>query len=255
MNSICRAVVGGLLLWSVQAYSSCPAANGPWLSIVIDDLGYQLEWGLAVSKLPAPVTLAIIPGTPHASTLAQAARERGKETMIHMPMAASQTASTDPYALLLGMSAKEFDQVLSQAFSALPQAQGLNNHQGSALTADRDAMASLMTQLKQREMFFIDSRTTEKSVALAVAGELGVPATARNVFLDNERSETRIAEQLQFAINLARQEGHALAIGHPYPETIAALDKLLPEIPIAVTLVPASQLARCQATQIRTSIP
>jgi polysaccharide deacetylase 2 family uncharacterized protein YibQ len=172
-----------------------------------------------------------------------------------MPMAASQTASTDPYALLLGMSAKEFDQVLSQAFSALPQAQGLNNHQGSALTANRDAMVSLMTRLKQREMFFIDSRTTEKSVALAVAGELGVPATERNVFLDNERSETRIAEQLQFAINLARQEGHALAIGHPYPETIAALDKLLPEIPIAVTLVPASQLARCQAPQIRTSMP
>jgi len=112
-----------------------------------------------------------------------------------------------------------------------------------------------MTRLKQREMFFIDSRTTEKSVALAVAGELGVPATERNVFLDNERSETRIAEQLQFAINLARQEGHALAIGHPYPETIAALDKLLPEIPIAVTLVPASQLARCQAPQIRTSMP
>ena len=117
---------------------------------------------------------------------------------------------------------------------------------GSALTADRSAMNTLMGELAKRDMFFIDSRTTENSLAMDVAREHGVPAVARSVFLDNDRDDTKIAAQLAIAADLARREGRALAIGHPFPETLRVLDELLPQLPIALTIVPASQLARCQ---------
>ncbi len=235
-----------LLFFSSQANASCPANEDGLLSIVIDDLGYRLEAGEAAIRLPAPVTLAVIPGTPYAQTLMAAAAERDKEIIIHMPMAASQQAPGDPYTLLLDMSEHEIEHTLSQAFEELSAATGLNNHMGSALTADRSAMNTLMGELAKRDMFFIDSRTTENSVAMDVARELGVPAFARSVFLDNERDDAKIAEQLTIATDLARREGRALAIGHPFPETLRVLDELLPQLPIALTIVPASQLARCR---------
>ena len=246
MISVTARALSLLLFFSSQANASCPANEDGLLSIVIDDLGYRLEAGEAAIRLPAPVTLAVIPGTPYAQTLMAAAAERDKEIIIHMPMAASQQAPGDPYTLLLDMSEHEIEHTLSQAFEELSAATGLNNHMGSALTADRSAMNTLMGELAKRDMFFIDSRTTENSVAMDVARELGVPAFARSVFLDNERDDAKIAEQLTIATDLARREGRALAIGHPFPETLRVLDELLPQLPIALTIVPASQLARCR---------
>jgi len=234
-----------LLLIAHQAYGSCPVQQDGLLSIVIDDLGYRLEVGTAAIELPAPVTLAVIPGTPYAEELAAAATNRGKEVIIHMPMAASHQAPGDPYTLLLDMHEEVVEHTLSQAFEELSSATGLNNHMGSALTADRNAMNTLMRALAERDMFFIDSRTTEHSLAMEVAGELGVPAFARSVFLDNDRDDAKIAEQLAAAVAMARREGRALAIGHPFPETLRVLNDLLPQLPIALTVVPASQLARC----------
>ena len=244
--SIAARALGLLLFFGSQANGSCPANEDGLLSIVIDDLGYRLEAGEAAIRLPAPVTLAVIPGTPHAQTLMAAATERDKEIIIHMPMAASQQAPGDPYTLLLDMSEHEMERTLSQAFAELASATGLNNHMGSALTADRSAMNTLMGELAKRDMFFIDSRTTENSLAMDVAREHGIPAVARSVFLDNDRDDAKIAEQLTIAADLARREGRALAIGHPFPETLRVLDELLPQLPIALTIVPASQLARCQ---------
>lgn len=246
MISVAARALGLLLFFGSQANALCPANEDGLLSIVIDDLGYRLEAGEAAIRLPAPVTLAVIPGTPYAQALMAAAGERDKEIIIHMPMAASLQAPGDPYTLLLDMSEHEFEHTLSQAFEELAGATGLNNHMGSALTADRSAMNRVMGELAKRDMFFIDSRTTEDSLAMDVARELGVPAFARSVFLDNDRDAAKIAEQLKIAVDLARRKGRALAIGHPFPETLRVLDELLPQLPIALTIVPASQLARCQ---------
>lgn len=246
MRSVAARALGLLLFFGSQANGSCPANEDGLLSIVIDDLGYRLDAGEAAVRLPAPVTLAVIPGTPYAQTLMAAATERDKEIIIHMPMAASHKAPGDPYTLLLDMSEREIELTLAQAFAELAGATGLNNHMGSALTADKSAMNTLMGELIKRDMFFIDSRTTENSLAMDVAREHGVPAVARSVFLDNDRDDTKIAEQLAIAVDIARREGRALAIGHPFPETLRVLDELLPQLPIALTIVPASQLARCQ---------
>jgi polysaccharide deacetylase 2 family uncharacterized protein YibQ len=101
---------------------------------------------------------------------------------------------------------------------------------GSRMTAQPQAMAWLMANLQQRHKFFVDSRTSAKTVAAAEAQKIGLASVSRDVFLDDERTEAAIAQQLQTAIDLARRQGSAVMIGHPYPQTLAVLERELPKL-------------------------
>ncbi len=193
--------------------------------IIIDDLGYDLATGKAIAELPIPLTLAIIPFSPHAQTIAQLAKQHGKEVIIHSPMSSIDGRAIDPGGLHSDMNRAEFDQALELQLAELPEATGLNNHMGSLLTQKPEAMTWLMQQLKQRQLFFVDSRTTPESIALTTALNNQVTAWRRDVFLDHYRDPLLIENQLHVLAKKAKQQGLAVAIGHPYEETIEALNR------------------------------
>ena len=234
-------VAAAALLTGLLAVTPAPAA--PRIAIIIDDLGYNQRAGEAVIALPAPVTCAVIPETPHGRRLGHDAAQAGKEVMIHLPMATLDARTLDPGGLHGGMSEAQIGAVLDRAQALLPDARGLNNHMGSGLTAQAAPMARLMDQLQHRHLFFVDSRTNAATLAERSARRAGLPAGRRDVFLDNRRDAAHINEQFNQLLRLARRRGHAIAIGHPYPETLAYLQQVLPLMEQAgVEVVPVSEL-------------
>lgn len=223
---------------------------GPRIAIVIDDLGYHRQRGEAVVDLPVGVSCAIIPSAPHARHLAARAASRDREILVHMPMEGVSHGRLDPGGIGLGMPQQDVVSRVRDALAALPEARGLNNHMGSGITAHRETMEWVMGTLAERKVFFLDSRTTPSSLAEEVARKHGLVAGGRDVFLDNERDLHRINTQFNELLRIARRRGYAIAIGHPYPETIAYLQQVLPLLDEAgIEVVPVSALLRAPAVE------
>jgi len=197
-----------------------------YLSLIIDDLGQNLPRDRRVLALPGPVTTAVMPDTPHAAEFAREAHKAGKIVILHMPM----DPATGAFAWHPDLPVDELEKRLNAAFKAVPYASGINNHMGSRMTSQPQAMAWLMGNLQQRHKFFVDSRTSAQTVAAAQAQKIGLASVSRDVFLDDVRTEQAIAMQLETAIKLARKQGSAVMIGHPYPQTLAVLERELPKL-------------------------
>ncbi|KPB72528.1 divergent polysaccharide deacetylase family protein [Pseudomonas cannabina] len=197
-----------------------------YLSLIIDDLGQNPERDSRTLALPGPVTLAIMPDTPHATDFARQAHRAGKTVMLHMPM----DPATGPYAWHPELPLAELESRLNAALLKVPYAAGINNHMGSRMTAEPVAMAWLMAELQRRHLFFVDSRTSAKTVAAAEAQRAGLASVSRDVFLDDERTAEAITRQLQTAVKLAHKQGSAVVIGHPYPVTLDVLERELPKL-------------------------
>lgn len=225
-----------------------PGAEPAYLGIIIDDLGNSLREGRRVIDLPAPVACAILPHTPHAGRLAREAHARGKEVLLHLPMESLTDEAPGPGVLGAAMPEREFLYTLAYDLTAVPHAAGINNHMGSRLTQEPGAMQRLMQALYNRgNLFFVDSRTSARSVAARLAAEHGVPVLVRDVFLDNEPTEDAIRSQLREALAIARRRGTALAIGHPHPRTLAVLAEWLSALGREnVAVVPLAELLRRQ---------
>lgn len=203
----------------------------PAISIIIDDLGEQLAPGERAIALPGEITYALLPHTSHTRPLAELAHQQNKEIILHMPMQAIGEQELGKGGLTLDMSQQEFTATLKRNLDAVPHISGINNHMGSLLTQHPGHMTWLMENLSQQTgLFFVDSRTTDNTVAHRIASEFKIPAINRNVFLDNVRSESAISKQFEELISTAKRKGTAVAIGHPYPETIAFLEKVLPTL-------------------------
>lgn len=138
--------------------------------------------------------------------------------------------ATGPFAWHPELPIEELGKRLDAAFKAVPYTAGINNHMGSRMTAEPGAMAWLMGELQRRHKFFVDSRTSAKTVAAAEAQKIDLAHVSRDVFLDDERTEAAITTQLQTAIKLAHKQGSAVMIGHPYPQTLAVLERELPKL-------------------------
>ena len=196
------------------------------MSIIIDDLGQSPERDSRTLALPGPVTMAVMPDTPHASDFARQAHKAGKTVILHMPM----DPATGPYAWHPGLPIEELARRLDAALLKVPYAAGINNHMGSRMTAQREPMAWLMGELQRRHLFFVDSRTSAATVAAAEAQAQGLAHVSRDVFLDDIRTTEAITAQLQQGIALARKQGSAVLIGHPYPQTLEVLERELPRL-------------------------
>lgn len=205
-----------------------PQAARTFIAIIIDDVGLNPAAARRAIGLPAPVTLAFLPYGDETPELARAAKAAGHEVFVHLQMAPEGHADPGPKALLAGLDDKELRARTDWALSRVPGAVGANNHMGSRLTADDHAMRVVLGELDRHGMAFIDSRTSARSVAEQTARSLGVPASRRDVFLDNEQDAGAINAQLEATLKLARQHGSAVAIGHPHPATLAALAAWLP---------------------------
>jgi len=214
------------LMGVAHATPAKPAQQKAYLSLIIDDLGQNLPRDRRVLALPGPVTAAIMPDTPHATEFAREAHRAGKIVILHMPM----DPATGPFAWHPDLPLDELEKRLNAAFKMVPYTAGINNHMGSRMTSQPAAMAWLMADLQRRHKFFVDSRTSAQTVAAAQAQEIGLASVSRDVFLDDERTEAAIFTQLQTAISLARKQGSAVMIGHPYPQTLAVLERELPKL-------------------------
>jgi polysaccharide deacetylase 2 family uncharacterized protein YibQ len=216
------------------------------LAIIIDDLGYDRAAADSLLALGFPLTVSVLPHLQLSTEVAEEAYRRGDQVMLHLPMQSeSDTAKTEEVELRVGMNEKQVDSALAGMLETVPHAVGVNNHQGSRATADPALMAALMPELRRRGLFFVDSRTLASTVAYDTAERLGVRAASRKVFLDDSANCEAIIGQLELAARDAERDGSAIAIGHPRPETIAALAEDLPRLEArGIRLVFASDVVK-----------
>lgn len=226
---------------------AAPAPRTPRLAIVIDDVGWNRDAGRRVIALPGPLTLAVLPGTPVGTELSRAGFLAGHEIILHQPMAPVGAEAPGPGALLPDSSDDDVARIVAANLAAVPHRVGLSNHMGSLLTSRPDAMQQLMRSVAAQGIYFLDSRTTPVTVALDAARVASVPAIPRDVFLDNEPDQHAIEAALDAALALAARRGHAIAIGHPRPDTLLVLERRLPLLREQVELVPVSALVSAAA--------
>lgn len=233
------------------ALMATSAQARPQIAIIIDDLGYGQRAGQRVLDLPGAVACAFIPDAPHSSKQARLAHGVGKEVMLHLPMQPHSGARSHPATLTTQSTADEVRQMLHAAMRDIPHVVGVNNHQGSLLTEQTAHMRWLMDAMDAYpHLYFVDSMTTPRSVALRSARAALIPSTRRNVFLDHVRSRAAIEAEFDRMIRVAERHGTALAIGHPYDETIDVLEARLPELADrGIDLVPVSNLIQLRTAQ------
>ncbi|HGN1707495.1 TPA: divergent polysaccharide deacetylase family protein [Providencia rettgeri] len=225
----------------------CLPVSAAKLAIVIDDFGYRTKEDNQILALPAAVTIAILPNSPHGREVAEKAHQQGRDILIHMPMKPLSKQPLEKDTLSPSMSAEEIDRIIKNAISRVPYAKGMNNHMGSEMTSSLPGMQNVMRSLSQSNLFFLDSVTIGNTQAGNAAKEYGVPTLRRNIFIDNHQSEDETRTQLNKAVAYARRHGSAVAIGHPHPSTVRALQKYLPQLPNDIELVAVSSLLSSQA--------
>jgi polysaccharide deacetylase 2 family uncharacterized protein YibQ len=218
------------------------------VALIIDDMGYSLDALDDILALGQPITISVLPYGPHARETAQLAHENSLEVLLHLPLESinDHEADADTEGMILsGMSPEEIVQSFETSLARVPFADGVNNHMGSKFTADTASMRALLAPIREKGLFFVDSRTTAHSVAYAEAIRMGIPAAERNVFLDADSDRRLIKSRLIELFKLAQKKGRAVGICHPFRETLEALkaDFGLFEN-YGLEVVPVSRLAR-----------
>jgi polysaccharide deacetylase 2 family uncharacterized protein YibQ len=203
--------------------ATAEAGGRPRLAIIIDDCGQWPDTERAFVALPFPVTLSVLPHVRFGSAIARDASAAGKGVMLHLPMQTVSGRYPGPGTITTSMDDAAIRSEVAGDLAELPQARGVNNHEGSLATQDARVMGDIADVLAHDGRFFIDSRTSSASVGESVARERGVPSASRSVFLDNVDDESAIEARLREAIADARSTGSAIAIGHPRAATLAAV--------------------------------
>lgn len=241
--------VAGIMLTLLLASGLCMAeTDGAGdrpvrIALIIDDMGNRKDAGEQALALPGAVTYSFLPQTPYAWEQAMRAHELNREVMLHLPMESDLGNPLGAGALTLSMPREEYLTTLKKDLDSIPFVAGVNNHMGSLLTRDPTAMRWLMSSLREANLFFIDSRTTDGTVAERVARDNLVDTARRHVFLDYIQDRGVVREQLAVLLATARRQGSAIGIAHPYPETLAVLADILPKLEAeGIQLVPASTL-------------
>jgi len=219
----------------------------PCLAVVIDDMGQSLvQARQLLDIMGSDLTWSILPFSSRTREVVQLAADNGLEYLLHVPMEPKRYPHIDPGpgGILVDMSQEQIRAILANNLDQVPGAAGANNHMGSRLTEDARCMQVILEEIKSRRLFFMDSVTSPDSKVRDIAQDLGVPVAFRDVFLDNRQDVQAILVQLHKAERLALKTGRAVAIGHPYPETLTALAKWSKERDSNVQLVTLSRLVK-----------
>lgn len=193
------------------------------LIIVMDDIGHNRSLGEQALNLPSEVALAFLPHAPFSRKLAIKANEQQHDILLHQPMENESGYALGKGALTSDMDVKSLVNTLLTSLDSIPFVTGINNHMGSLLTQNSDAMSVLLETIKSQDLFFIDSVTSAQTVAWKLSETLNIPTLRRHVFLDNDVRTEALQKQWQTAIKHAKDHGLAVLIAHPYPETLAFL--------------------------------
>lgn len=226
-----------------------PADGLPRVAIIIDDIGYDRKLARQFLALDIPLTFSVLPESPFQQSLVKEIRAQGREIMLHQPMEPEEypLVNPGPGALLASMPPDALIAQLNRNLDTLPGVKGINNHMGSRLTAESTRMYQVFSVLKERRLFFVDSRSTVATVCRPSARLFHVPFAERDVFLDHFQEAGFVRKQFRELMREAKKHGQAVAIGHPYPVTVEIFREVLPTLKKRVTLVPASELVRVES--------
>jgi len=218
----------------------------PKAAFIIDDLGYETEVAKKIVELEFPIALSILPFLQYSEFIAEEAKKNNQEIMLHLPMEPSNSsANPGPGAIKSYMSEEEIRQAVRDCILNFPYIIGANNHMGSKITEDREIMEIILEEIREYNLFFIDSITTKDSIAYEVAQEMEIKSAVRSVFLDNENDMEYIKGQMLEVQETALREGEVIAIGHSRVNTFYVLKRMVPElIKAGIEIVPVSELVK-----------
>lgn len=227
-----------------DAYQKSLIQDKPQLAIIIDDLGYDIEIARSFIQLHLPVSLAILPHAPYTQRIVKMANEQDCELLLHLPLEPKNLSIFDPGpgALFMKMEEQDIIDTLRKDLDQVTGARGINNHMGSLFTTKAEKMGIIFRELKERGLYYVDSRTTEDTVAYYTAKKAGVPAASRSVFLDNDLSPKAMRFQLERLLGIGRNCGYAIGIGHPHREVFHLLKDLAPLLRSKAHIVNVSQI-------------
>lgn len=209
---------------------NAPAAVKGKLAVVIDDAGRDLESQHVYESLGIPLTLAVMPNQVHTRDAALSWHAHGLPVILHQPMESVSGIGMESKAILTSMGDEEIRSLLKSSLSQVPEAVGINNHQGSKATTDRHTMDVVMNELHHRHLFFFDSRTNSTTAADAAAASYGVPYVRNDLFVDNEADVAAISAMIREAAKRAQKYGTYVIIGHCRPKTAEAFRQMVPQL-------------------------
>jgi len=223
-----------------------PLEKSPRIALIVDDIGYDRAVVKKFLSLNLPITLSMLPKSPFIKSIIDEARKKDVEIMLHHPMEPSEhpRINPGPGTLLTIRTPDELVRQLVENLDEMPFVSGVNNHMGSKMTASASQMRQVFSVLKQRNLFFIDSRTTEKTICRPSAGLLQIPFGERDIFIDHFQDSDFIKKQLYELVRIATTHGEAIGIAHPYTQTYQVLKTLLPDLQQKVRFVPVSEVVR-----------
>ncbi|MBI5048106.1 MAG: divergent polysaccharide deacetylase family protein [Deltaproteobacteria bacterium] len=214
------------------------------VAIVIDDMGQDIKQLRELLEIDVPISIAVLPFLPYSKDVAKEANLNGREVLLHLPMEPKDSRNHDPGkgALFTDMSEAKVAEQVKKGIDAVPYITGINNHMGSMFTEDERLMKVVLEIAKTKNIFFLDSKTTNKSAAYRLAKEIGLRAASRQVFLDNKEDINYVKAQILELIEIAKKRGSAIAIGHPHPATILAIKEMIHTLNQDVNVVAVSSL-------------
>ncbi len=231
--------------WRRNAVPFRDLNSRPLVAVVIDDVGLDRPRSKRAWELPGPLTMSFLPYAKDLREQAKAARAKGHELMLHLPMEPSGRNDPGPGALLVSLPDAELRQRTNAALDSFDGFAGVNNHMGSRFTAFKPGMETALRQFKGRGLMFLDSKTSAQSLGDQVAQEMGVPSIVRHIFLDDDESLDAVRRKLAEAEAVARRQGFVVVIGHPHEATLQALNEWLPGVPSkGLALAPATAVLR-----------
>jgi uncharacterized protein len=219
------------------------------IAILIDDIGYDLSPLNELLKIDASLTFAILPHYAHSVDAANILHKAKREILLHLPMEPHTFPDENPGmgALLLGMSDQQIKDEVDKDLDAIPHLSGVNNHMGSKFMEDETKVDIVFRQIKKRNLFFVDSRTTPLSRGPEIARKLGLRFISRKVFIDNDNDYMTIFRNLTTRIDreFDPKSEAVVMIGHPHLKTIQALKEAIPVLKArGIDIVPVSALVR-----------
>jgi polysaccharide deacetylase 2 family uncharacterized protein YibQ len=202
------------------------------ISVVIDDVGYSIDELERFLDLPGKLTFAVLPHLPLSTEAARMIRNSGNDVILHMPMEAIDGSDPGPGAIMVADSPETIREKVISALATVPGAIGMNNHMGSKVTADEHAMKAVLETVKERGLFFLDSRTTTKTKVPVLARPIGLEYIGRNIFLDNDPTLASVRAQFEHGLEFANKSGTCIFIGHvQHPAVAEILRQFLPLMP------------------------
>jgi uncharacterized protein len=200
------------------------------IAIVLDDWGYNVSSLPLIEQINYPLTLSVLPNLPYSQKVATELHHRGFEIILHLPMEPFQKTGLEKNTILTSMDGQTIQDILDENLSMFPYIRGVNNHMGSRATEDNRTMQIIMSELKKKGLYFLDSFVTSRSVAESEAVRSGIPFVKRDIFLDNQPDEAYIKQQIYKLVSRARQHGFAVGIGHDRKTTLEVLRQVMPEV-------------------------